>query len=120
MLHAWLPDDTDVFRVLEKDRACKRRFEEACSEELGAGWGEDNEEKKEESRVEKVVGEMRRRREERREEAVRVLLRGREGAAVVQGSAGGANRGSLVVGEEMEGAEIDRILSRGYGVVREE
>lgn len=106
---AFLTTDEDVFQALEKDPAVKRRFEEAAAEELQAGWDrKTNRERDEEERVRRVVSELKEKEERRREEAVRELLRGREG------------RRMSAIGAEMGGEDVDRILSRGYGRVREE
>ena len=114
--------EEDTFQALERDPEVKRRFEEASSEELQQGWDrETNEEKRKEDAVKGVVERLRVREEERREEAVREMLRNRErGEAGVEGDREGEERSAPVIGAEMENAEVDRILSRGYGRVREE
>lgn len=110
---AFLPTDEDVFQALEKDPDVKRRFEEAAAEELQLGWDRaTNGEKRREDAVRGVVDLMRRKQEDYREEQVREMLRNREGREREAG------RGTI--GEEMGGEEVDRILSRGYGHVREE
>jgi phospholipid-translocating ATPase len=108
--------DEDLFQALEKDPEVKRRFEEAASEELQMGWDRaTNEEKRKEDAVKKVVDQLKLNEEDRREEQVREMLRNRDKGP---GEAGAEGRGTI--GEEMEGEEINRILSRGYGHVREE
>lgn len=106
--------DEDVFQALERDPEVKRRFEEASSEELQQGWDRGtNEERRKEEAVKGVVERLRVREEERREEAVREMLRNREGR-------GEEGRTEMTIGREMEGEDVDRILSRGFGRVREE
>lgn len=113
---AFFTTDEDVFQALEKDPEVKRRFEEAASEELQMGWDRaTNEEKRREDAVKKVVEGLKRKEEERREEQVREMLRNRDRGP---GETGAEGRGTI--GAEMEGEEVNRILSRGYGHVREE
>lgn len=107
--------EEDVFQALERDPEVKRRFEEASSEELQQGWDRGtNEERRKEEAVKGVVERLRVREEERREEAVREMLRNREGRGGEEG------RKEATIGREMEGEDVDRILSRGFGRVREE
>ena len=107
--------DEDVFQALERDPDVKRRFEEASAEELQQGWERGGGEKRKDEVVKGVVERLRVREEERREEAVREMLRNRE-------ERGGEGNGGkeATIGREMEGEEVDRILSRGFGRVREE
>ncbi|KAF1966372.1 phospholipid-translocating P-type ATPase [Bimuria novae-zelandiae CBS 107.79] len=106
---ALFPTDEDVFQALEKDPDVKRRFEEASAEELQAGW--DRETKMREEDVKQVVDGLRAKEEEQREGVVREMLRQR---------GQGREEGRDTIGEEMGGEEINRILSRGFGRVREE
>ncbi|KAF2681560.1 phospholipid-translocating P-type ATPase [Lentithecium fluviatile CBS 122367] len=114
---AFFPTPEDIFQALEKDPDVKRRFEEAAADELQQGWDmRTNKERDEEEKLRKVVQGLEAKEEERREEAVREMLRNR------MGSEGGGeerreNRGTI--GAEMEGENVDRILSRGYGKVQE-
>jgi phospholipid-translocating ATPase len=92
--------DVDVFQQLEKDRVWKGRFEEAAAGELQQGWARGT--KKQDGKVERdeTVDDERRREEQRREREVKDLLRNR-------------------VDEEMvDGGDVDRVLSRGFGDVR--
>ncbi|KAK7192172.1 phospholipid-translocating P-type ATPase [Paraphaeosphaeria sporulosa] len=113
---AFVTTDEDVFQALEKDPEVKRRFEEAAAEELQMGWDRaTNEEKRKEDAVKKVVGQLKRKEEDIREEQVREMLRNRE-----RGPGENGSDGRPTIGAEMEGEEVNRILSRGYGHVREE
>ncbi|KAJ4290410.1 drs2 neo1 protein [Kalmusia sp. IMI 367209] len=117
---AFLTTDEDVFQTLEKDPDVKRRFEEAAAEELQMGWDrETNKEKMEEEKIRKVVQDLKDKEEQRREEAIREMLRNRGNGGDAGGDAGEGRRTSTI-GAEMEGEEINRILSRGYGRVRED
>ncbi|KAF2259271.1 phospholipid-translocating P-type ATPase [Lojkania enalia] len=98
--------DEDIFQALEKDPVIKRRFEEAASAELQAGWTKDKEREKEE-RVRRVVEQLERKEEERREGEVKELLRNR--VVEVEGS-------PERVGDE----DPDAALVRGFGRVRQE
>lgn len=111
---AFFTTEEDVFQALEKNPAVKRRFEEAAAEELQQGWDrKTNKERDGEERVRKVVKELERKEEERREEVVRELLRNRVDG--VEWDADVQRRASAL---GLEGEEVDRILSRGYGRVR--
>jgi phospholipid-translocating ATPase len=90
---SFLATDEDVFQALEKDPSVKRRFEEAASGELQMGW----------DRVKGVGEDGKEKEQERREKEVGDLLR---------------NRGDGEVKEEGDGGDVDRVLSRGFGVVR--
>lgn len=117
---AFFPTPEDVFQALEKDPAVKRRFEEAASEELQMGW--DWKQRGREEKIRAVVRKAEAKAEEAREEAVREMLRGRLGSEGVSGERPGAERRDErpTIGEEMGSGEVDRILSRGYGKVRED
>ncbi|KAF2796744.1 phospholipid-translocating P-type ATPase [Melanomma pulvis-pyrius CBS 109.77] len=113
--------DEDVFQALEKDPAVKRRFEEAASAELQAGWDrKTNREKDHEARLRKVVSELERKEEERREGEVKEMLRnrGREGEESPERVAGGGAEAEIAE-VEREREDVDRLLSKGYGRVRE-
>jgi phospholipid-translocating ATPase len=100
---AYFSTDVDVFQALEKDPEVKKRFEEAAAGELQAGWERaTNKEKEEEVRVE----EAEERNQERREREVNELLRKR----------GDGERREEVV--DLDGVQVDRVLSRGFGEVR--
>lgn len=94
--------DEDVFRVLEKDPEVKRRLEEASANELQNGWDRTtNKERDEQKKVEEAVRKVKEREEQRREREVEGMLRDR------------ARTGSVV-----DGGDVDRVLSRGFGDVR--
>ena len=119
ILDAFFTPDAFVFQVLEKDPNVKRRFEEEASAELQMGWARDPKEvskRAEEERVRAVVGMLEEREERRREGEVVEILRMREAHAageeeehVTMGGGGGGGG---------DGAEISKILSRGYGDVK--
>ncbi|KAF2825589.1 phospholipid-translocating P-type ATPase [Ophiobolus disseminans] len=88
---AWWPSDVDVFQALEKDEGVKRRLEEAASGELQQGW-------------ERGKGKGKGR-EGEREREVKDLLRARGHVEVKDGA-------------EVDGGDIDKVLSRGFGDVR--
>ncbi|KAG9383472.1 Phospholipid-transporting ATPase [Pyrenophora tritici-repentis] len=111
-MNTFAPSDEHVFRVLEKDAGIKRRFEEEAAQELQAGWQRDKGGTKgdEEERVRAVVGMLEERERARREGEVVEILRNR-------GDGGEGDVTAAGVGGD-EGAEISRILSRGYGDVK--
>lgn len=116
----FLTTEEDTFQRLERDPEVKRRFEEAAAEELQLGWDRaTNEEKRKEDAVKTVVEKLKAKEEERREEQVREMLRNREREPEDR-EGEGKSEARAVIGAEMQGDEIDRILSRGYGRVREE
>ncbi|EFQ87149.1 hypothetical protein CFE70_002862 [Pyrenophora teres f. teres 0-1] len=107
LLNTFAPSDEHVFRVLESDAAVKRRFEEEACAELQAGWrkhGHDDDD--DDERVRAVVGLLEERERSRREGEVLEILRTRPGAA--------GDDSTTAHG----GAEVSRILSRGYGDVK--
>jgi phospholipid-translocating ATPase len=96
-----------VFQALEKDPDVKRRFEEAAAGELQQGWDrKTNKAKDEEERVREVVEKVMERDQERREREVGELLRKR-------GHGEGRDEGVL-----MDGGDVNKVLSRGFGDVR--
>lgn len=112
---SFFTSDEDVFQALEKDPLVKRRFEEAASSELQAGWDrKTNKERDEELRVRKVVDELERKEEERREGEVKELLRNRVDEVEVSPERVGER------GHDGEGEDPHRMLERGFGRVREE
>ncbi|KAF2011328.1 phospholipid-translocating P-type ATPase [Aaosphaeria arxii CBS 175.79] len=111
---AYFTADEDVFQALEKDPGVKRRFEEAASGELQAGW--ERGEKSEEERVRGVVERLEREAQERREGEVKELLRGRVeevASPSVVPSAGAAAAKS-------EEQDPDRVWESGFGRVKTE
>lgn len=89
------PSDEVVFQQLEKDPSVKRRFEEASKEELQAGW-------EREGKVVGVVdGDVDKEREKREREVGEMLRKRRDGEA-----------------EAVDGGDVDRVLSRGFGDVK--
>ncbi|KAF2025190.1 phospholipid-translocating P-type ATPase [Setomelanomma holmii] len=102
---AYFTTDEDMFQALEKDPDVKRRFEEAASGELQAGWNrKTNREKDEEAKV---------REEERREAEVDEMLRKR--VATVDFESG---EGRDLDERGGDGGEVDRVLSKGFGDVK--
>jgi phospholipid-translocating ATPase len=98
---AWWTTDEDVFQALEKDPDVKRRFEEAASMELQAGWDRaSNKEKAREDMTREVVEKVLERDQERREREVGELLMMRTRA------------------EEERVVDVDQVLKSGYGDVR--
>ncbi|KAF2190114.1 phospholipid-translocating P-type ATPase [Zopfia rhizophila CBS 207.26] len=110
--------DTDIFQALEKDPQVKRRFEEAASSELQQGWDrKSNKDRDQKERVREVVEKLERNEEERREGEVKELLRNRVQEQEVEGQEQEAGR---VAAEEGSREDVDRILARGFGRVRED
>ncbi|OAK93911.1 phospholipid-translocating P-type ATPase [Phaeosphaeriaceae sp. SRC1lsM3a] len=102
---AFFPSDVDVFRALEKDAHVKRRFEEASSAELQQGWDrETNREKRKEEDVRNTVEKVLERERERREREVGEMVNRR--------------RSEEGQGADVDGGDVDRVLSRGFGHVR--
>jgi phospholipid-translocating ATPase len=98
---AWWTTDEDVFQALEKDPDVKRRFEEAASMELQAGWDRaSNKEKAKEEMTREVVEKVLERDQERREREVGELLEMR------------------TRGEDERVVDVDQVLKSGYGDVR--
>jgi phospholipid-translocating ATPase len=115
---AFFTTPEDIFQALEKDPDVKRRFEEAAADELQQGWDrKTNKERDDEEKVRRVVKQLEAKEEERREEAVREMLRNRMGS---EGGGDDKRKDTGIVGAEMEGGDVDRILSKGYGKVRED
>jgi phospholipid-translocating ATPase len=114
LLAAYLTTDENVFQALEKDPGVKRRFEEAASGELQAGWDrKTNKEREEEERVKQVVDTIKQMEEERREGEIKDLLRNR-----VKAVGGDESPERAGMGAETNHGDVNRILSRGYGEVR--
>ena len=91
--------DVDVFQALEKDPAVKRRLEEAASGELQMGWDRE----KKGDVVLDGTGQGVEEDKERREREVGEMLRSRAGERE---------------GGDVDGGEINRMLSRGFGDVK--
>ena len=103
---SYFVSDVDVFQALEKDPDVKRRFEEAASGELQAGWDRrTNKAKDDEEKIKEVVEKVKERDQERREREVGDILRKR-------------GDGEERVGDGGDGGDINKVLSRGYGDVR--
>jgi len=103
---SYFTSDVDVFQALEKDPDVKRRFEEAASGELQAGWDRrTNKAKDDEEKIKEVVEKVKERDQERREREVGDILRKR-------------GDGEERVGDGGDGGDINKVLSRGYGDVR--
>ncbi|KAF1943813.1 phospholipid-translocating P-type ATPase [Clathrospora elynae] len=112
LLAAYFTTDENIFQALEKDPAVKRRFEEAASSELQAGWDrKTNKVRDEELKVEEFVEDSKQREVQKREGEIKDLLRKR--VAAVDGE-------SIPERENVakDGREINRILSQGFGDVR--
>ncbi|KAH7067650.1 hypothetical protein BKA63DRAFT_423811, partial [Paraphoma chrysanthemicola] len=110
---AYFTTDEDVFQALEKDPAVKRRFEEASATELQMGWDrKTNREKDQEDKVREVVQKVKEREAERREMEVDELLRKRVATVDFENAEG---RGRDV---EVDGGDINKVLSRGFGDVK--
>jgi phospholipid-translocating ATPase len=115
---AFFPTPEDIFQALEKDPDVKRRFEEAAADELQMGWDrKTNKERDDEEKIRKVVKDAEAREEERREEAVREMLKNRMGS---ERDGGDRREERGTVGEAMPEGDVDRILSKGYGRVRDD
>jgi phospholipid-translocating ATPase len=109
----FLTTDEDVFQALEKDPLVKRRFEEAASTELQAGWDRrTNKERDQEERVREVVEGLERKEEERKENEVKELLRNRVDEI-------GPSPERLDTGRTASVDDPHRLLERGFGRVRE-
>ena len=104
LLAAYFTTDEDIFRMLEKDPDVKRRFEEASANELQQSWDrKTNKQRDQQLKVRETVEKVRRMEEDRREREVKDILENRD-----------REPGEGVV----DGGEVDRVLSRGFGNVR--
>jgi phospholipid-translocating ATPase len=113
LLAAYLTTDENIFQALEKDPLVKRRFEEAAAGELQMGWDrKTNKSRDDQLRGEEAVEGLRVREEQRREGEIKHLLRNRVTAVDPDESSPERNDGGG------GGAEINRILSRGFGDVQ--
>ncbi len=105
-LAAYFTTDEDIFRMLEKDPDVKRRFEEASANELQHGWDrKTNKERDQQLKMRETVEKVQKMEEERREKEVKAMLENRD-----------RDRDTA---EGVDGGEVDRVLSRGFGDVRE-
>ena len=108
---AWKPTDVEVFQALEKDADVKRRFEESSATWLQEGWKRDGDVEVQDAAEQK-----------KREEEVGELLA--QPRVMSSGKDGVEQREQAVVGEEhstpRQSAEVQDMLSWGFGVVRRE
>lgn len=108
---AYLTSDEDIFQALEKDPLVKRRFEEAASGELQAGWDrKTNASRDEELRIGEVVEGLKAQEEERREGEIKDLLRKR--------AEGEGYRLGQTATNRTDAGDVQGMLRKGFGDVK--